>query len=286
MKTIRKCLPWLFLVCFVFTAILSMGMPVQAASGKTIKTVSVKTAGKKVNGTTISLQRGESAVLHISTSPKLSKKTISYKSSKPSVVSVSRKGKMTAKKARISKISITVKSSGYKNKTASVNVRVPDTSKGRALVVYFSCTNTTKGVAEKIADAANADIYGIKAKVPYTAADLDYSPSRSATEQSNPSARPAIAGGIDSIDNYSVIYLGYPIWSDEEPRIIDTFLESYDFSGKTIIPFCTSGGSGIGTSVKNIKKLVPSSTNVLNGNRFSGSVSKAKVNEWVKGLGL
>jgi len=83
-----------------------------------------------------------------------------------------------------------------------------------------------------------------------------------------------------------VIYLGYPIWSDEEPRIIDTFLESYNFSGKTIVPFCTSGGSGIGTSVKNIKKLVPSGTNVLDGKRFSGSVSKAKVKEWVKGLGL
>ena len=83
---------------------------------------------------------------------------------------------------------------------------------GRALVVYFSCTNTTKGVAEKIADVVSADIYGIKAKEPYTAADLDYSPSRSATEQSNPSARPAIAGGINSIDSYSMIYLGYPIW--------------------------------------------------------------------------
>jgi len=164
MKTIRKYLLWLFLVCFVFTAAFGIGMPVQAASGKPIKAVSVKIAGKKVNGATISLQRGKSAVLHISTSPKISQKKVTYKSSKPSVVSVSRKGKMTAKKAGISKISITVKASGYKNKTALINVRVPDAGKGKTLVVYFSCTGTTKGVAEKIADTVNAGTYEIKSR--------------------------------------------------------------------------------------------------------------------------
>ena len=274
MKTIRKYLSWLLALCFVFPVIFGADVSVQAASKKTIKTVSVKIAGKKVNGKTVSLEKGKSAVLKISASPKLAQKTISYKSSKPSVVSVSKKGKLTAKKAGVSKISVTVKSAKYKSKKATLKVKVPDAGKGKTLVVYFSCTNTTKGVAQKIANISGGDLYAIQAKQPYTAADLDYSPSRSAREQSNPSARPEISGSVKGFDSYNVIYLGYPIWSDEEPRIIDTFLESYDFSGKTIVPFCTSGGSGIGTSVKNIKKLVLGSTTVLNGQRFSGSVSE------------
>lgn len=286
MKTIRKYLSWLLALCFVFSVIFGADVSVQAASKKTIKTVSVKIAGKKVNGKTVSLEKGKSVVLKISTSPKLAQKTISYKSSKPSVVSVSKKGKLTAKKAGVSKISVTVKSAKYKSKKATLKVKVSDAGKGKTLVVYFSCTNTTKGVAQKIANISGADLYAIQAKQPYTAADLDYSPSRSAREQSNPSARPAISGSVKGFDSYNVIYLGYPIWSDEEPRIIDTFLESYDFSGKTIVPFCTSGGSGIGTSVKNIKKLVPGSATVLNGKRFSGNVSESKIKEWIDGLGL
>lgn len=252
---------------------------------KKMKAVSVQVAGEKVNGKTISLKKGKSAVMKINVSPKLSKKTITFKSSKPSVVSVSKKGKLKAKKAGNFKISMTVKSAGYKKKAAAVTVTVPGTG-SKALVVYFSCTNTTKGVAQKIVDITNADLYAIKAKQPYTKADLDYSPSRSAREQSNPSARPAIAGKVKNFSSYDVIYLGFPIWSAEEPRIIDTFLESYNFSGKTVVPFCTSGGSGIDTAVSNIKKLVPGSTTVLKGKRFSGSVSRAKVKEWVSGLGL
>lgn len=285
MKTIRKYLSWLLVFCLAFLTVHGTVVPTQAVTQKKMKAVSVKVAGKKVNGTTISLKKGKSAVMKISISPKLSKKTISFKSSKPSVVSVSKKGKLTAKKAGTSKISINVKSAGYKKKTVEVNVNVPDTD-NKALVVYFSCTNTTKGVAKKIADAANADIYAIKAKQPYTEADLDYSPSRSAREQSNPSARPAIAGKVKNFSSYDVIYLGFPIWSDEEPRIIDTFLESYSFSGKTVIPFCTSGGSGISTGVSNIKKLVPSSTIVLKGKRFSGNASKTTIKKWVNSLAL
>ena len=286
MKTIRKSLLWLLVFCLTFITVFGTGVSAQAASQKKIKTVSVKVAGKKVNGTTVSLKKGKSMAMKVSISPKLSKKTISFKSSKPSVVSVSKKGKLTAKKAGTSNISVAVKSAGYKKKTVTVNVKVPGTGNSKALVVYFSCTNTTKGVAQKIADVTNADLYAIKAKQPYTKADLDYSPSRSAREQSDPSARPVIAGKVKNFSSYDVIYLGFPIWNDEEPRIIDTFLESYNFSGKTVVPFCTSGGSGISIGVSNIKKLVPSSTTVLKGRRFSGSVSEAEVKEWVNGLGL
>ena len=286
MKMLRKHLSLLLVICFVFTAVFGIELTTQAASGKTIKTVSVKMSGKKVTKETVSLKKGKSATLKISTSPKLTKKTITYKSSKPSVVSVSKKGKLTAKKAGTAKISITVKSAGYKKKTVTVSVKVPKSGNSKTLVVYFSCTNTTKGVAEKIADVTGADTYAIKAKQPYTEADLDYSPSRSAREQSNPSARPAITGKVKNFSSYDVIYLGFPIWNDEEPRIIDTFLESYNFSGKTIVPFCTSGGSGIGTGVKNIKKLVPNSTTVLSGKRFSKGVSKTQVKEWIDSLKL
>ena len=164
----------------------------------------------------------------------------------------------------------------------------PDVQESKVLVAYFSATGTTEGVAEHIANGLNADLYEIVPEEPYTDADLDYNDNNSRTtiEMNDPDARPAILGSVESMEQYTTVFIGYPIWWGDAPRIVSTFMESYDFSGKTIVPFCTSGGSGIGTSVKNIKKLVPSDTNVLNGKRFSGSVSKEDVIEWVKGLGL
>ena len=126
---------------------------------------------------------------------------------------------------------------------------------GKTLVVYFSATGTTKGVAEKIAEYTKADIYEITAKAPYTDADLDWNDSESRTtkEQNDKTVRPEISSKKLNIDSYDTIFIGFPIWWGEEPRIMDTFVESYDFSGKTMIPFCTSGGSDIGSSGDNLK---------------------------------
>lgn len=157
----------------------------------------------------------------------------------------------------------------------------------RVLVAYFSATNTTAGVAKNIADGIGADIYEITPETPYTSADLNYNDkkSRSTVEMNNADARPAIAGSVDNIEQYDVIFLGYPIWWGEAPRIIDTFLESYDFSGKTIVPFCTSASSGVGSSVSNIRKLAGNAT-WTDGHRFSGSDSADTIMKWVDSLGL
>ena len=127
----------------------------------------------------------------------------------------------------------------------------------KSLVVYFSATGTTKGVAEKIAALEGADLYEIKAAQEYTDADLDWndSDSRTTQEQNDSSVRPEIVSEKLSLDGYTTIYIGYPIWWGEEPRIMDTFVESYDFDGITMIPFCTSGGSGISGSMKHIRNL-------------------------------
>lgn len=155
------------------------------------------------------------------------------------------------------------------------------------LVVYFSATNTTEGVAEHIANGLNADIYEIVPEEPYTDADLDYNDNNSRTtiEMNDPSARPAISGSVENMDQYDIVFLGYPIWWGEAPRIVSTFVESYDFSGKTIVPFCTSGGSGMGSSATNLEQLTSGAT-WLEGRRLNGSDSLDTVMEWVNSLGL
>ena len=156
--------------------------------------------------------------------------------------------------------------------------------KSKTLVVFFSATGTTKGVAGKIASAANADTYEIIAAQPYTEADLDWhdSSSRTTKEQNDKSVRPEIGSEKASLEGYSTIFIGYPIWWGEEPRIMDTFVESYDFSGKTVIPFCTSGGSGIGSSGTNLAENAGSG-NWLEGERLS---SDSDIEGWVKGLNV
>ena len=116
----------------------------------------------------------------------------------------------------------------------------------KVLVAYFSATNTTQGIAEHIANGLNADIYEIVPEEPYTDADLNYNDNNSRTtiEMNDPDARPAITGSVEDMEQYDIVFIGYPIWWGEAPRIVSTFVESYDFSGKTIVPFCTSGGSG------------------------------------------
>ena len=150
------------------------------------------------------------------------------------------------------------------------------------LVVYFSRTGNTEKIAEYLIDITHADSYVIEAAIPYTDEDIAYTNSscRANKEQNDKTARPEIAELIESIDSYDVIYLGYPIWWGEEPRIIDTFLESYDFSDKIVVPFCTSASSGNAASERNIANLVPIG-NQLEGKRFSASASKETVKTWL-----
>ena len=155
------------------------------------------------------------------------------------------------------------------------------------LVVYFSRTGNTEKIAEYLIELTDADSYVIRADVPYTDDDIKYQDDncRANKEQSDKTVRPEIADPISSIDSYDTIFLGYPIWWGQEPRIIDTFLESYDFSDKTVIPFCTSGSSGIETSEKNISELV-SIGNQLEGKRFPASATKDDVKAWYDTLPL
>lgn len=162
-----------------------------------------------------------------------------------------------------------------------------DDDRTNVLVAYFSATGTTEGVAENIAAGLNADLYEIVPQEPYTDADLNYNDddSRSTIEMNDPNARPAISGSVENMEQYDIVFIGYPIWWGEAPRIISTFVESYDFSGKTIVPFCTSGGSGIGSSAEDLEELT-SGAEWLSGSRLRGSDSQEDVMEWVNGLGL
>ncbi|MCD8124720.1 MAG: aldo/keto reductase [Lachnospiraceae bacterium] len=156
------------------------------------------------------------------------------------------------------------------------------------LVAYFSCTGTTEQVAGWIAEETEADIYEIVPETPYTEDDLNYndSSSRANQEQSDSSARPAISGSVENIEQYDVIFLGYPIWHGQAPRIISTFLESYDLADVTIIPFCTSHSSGIGSSAENLHGLCSDTVTWLEGQRFSGDATESEVAEWVENLEL
>lgn len=155
------------------------------------------------------------------------------------------------------------------------------------LVAYFSATGNTENIAEHLVSILDADLYEIVPQVPYTSEDLDYSNSdcRANREQNDPTARPAISGGVEDLEDYEVIFLGYPIWWGDAPKIISTFLETYDFDGKTIVPFCTSGSSSIGGSVSDLEALTDGAT-WLEGQRFSGSASRETVSQWVDALNL
>lgn len=155
------------------------------------------------------------------------------------------------------------------------------------LVVYFSRTGNTRKIAQYLVELTGADSYVIEAAVPYTDEDIRYQDEscRANREQNDKTVRPEIAQPLASIDGYDTVFLGYPIWWGQEPRIIDTFLESLDFSDKTVIPFCTSGSSDIGTSAKNIAELVPIGKQ-LAGKRFSADADKNDVKAWYDTLPL
>ena len=157
----------------------------------------------------------------------------------------------------------------------------------RVLVAYFSATGNTEHVAQYIQTILNADLYEIVPEEPYTDDDLNYNNDncRANREQNDPDARPAITGTLEHPEDYDAVFLGYPIWWGQAPKIIYTFLESYDFDGKTIVPFCTSGSSSIGGSVSDLEALTDGAT-WLEGQRFSGSASWETVSQWVDALDL
>ena len=157
----------------------------------------------------------------------------------------------------------------------------------KRLVAYFSASGITAKVAEDLANAIGADIFEIQPEVPYTKADLNWmdKKSRSTIEMSDPTSRPAIAAKRDNMDEYDTIFVGFPIWWYIAPTIINTFLESYDLKGKTIIPFATSGGSDMG---KTNEKLAPScpGSKLLHGKVFNSYSSKDDLSAWVEALSL
>jgi len=157
----------------------------------------------------------------------------------------------------------------------------------KVLVAYFSASGVTKNAAEKLAKAANADLFEIKPIRPYTDADLNWmdKKSRSTIEMNDLLSRPKIANKCENMGSYDVVFVGFPIWWYVEPRIIDTFLESYDFSGKRVIPFATSGGSGLGKTAENFKILLGANVTVKDGKMLTRA-SETVVSDWIKSLGL
>ena len=165
----------------------------------------------------------------------------------------------------------------------SLNTKEEIMTDKKVLVAYFSATGTTEKVAEKLAKTTGADLFKIVPAQPYTADDLNWQnpKSRSSVEMNDKSSRPAISSKVENMQAYNVVFVGFPVWWYREPSIIDTFMESYDFSGKIIIPFATSGGSPIGNSGKNMQALVPEAK-VFAGKCFPVTVEEDELQKWAE----
>lgn len=157
----------------------------------------------------------------------------------------------------------------------------------KTLIAYFSASGVTAKLANTLAIVTGGELYEIKPTSPYTSADLNWNnkQSRSSVEMNDKSARPAIAVPVENMAQYDVVFVGFPIWWYEAPRIVQTFLESYDFSGKTVIPFATSGGSDMGKIAAILEKSCQAAK-ILPGKRLSSSAAIDEVSSWVKSLGL
>lgn len=168
---------------------------------------------------------------------------------------------------------------------AGSSFSAPDRPK--MLVAYFSAAGHTEKTAYSLQEALGTDLYRITPEVPYSAADLDYhnESCRANAEQRDPSARPAIAGREEKLDEYDVVFLGYPIWWGKAPKVVYTFLESYDFGNAVIVPFCTSGGSGIGNSIGDLRTLAPDAR-WTEGRRFESTPDREEVLRWADSLGI
>lgn len=157
----------------------------------------------------------------------------------------------------------------------------------KALVVYFSASGTTAKAAKVLANAAGADLYEIKPAVPYTSADLNWMDkrSRSSVEMNDKHSRPALADTDAPVAGYDVIFLGFPIWWYTAPTIINTFLESYNFTGKTIVLFATSGGSGLGKSAAGLRPSAPGAR-IVDGRLLNGRLSENELKSWIEKMNL
>ncbi len=157
----------------------------------------------------------------------------------------------------------------------------------KKLVAYFSASGVTEKTAERLASVLNADLFEIKPETPYTEADLDWTnkSSRSSVEMNDPDSRPAIAEKLVNMADYDVVFVGFPIWWYVAPTIINTFIESYDFTDKTIVPFATSGGSGLGNTEKILQKIAGPKAKVTKG-KLLNRASEADMLAWAKTLGL
>lgn len=157
----------------------------------------------------------------------------------------------------------------------------------KTLVAYFSASGVTARLANILKAAVDGDLYEIKPATPYTGADLNWNnnKSRSSVEMNDKTSRPAIAEPVADMSQYDTVFVGFPIWWYEAPRIVQTFLESYDLSGKTVVPFATSGGSGIGKTSDILQKSCPAAK-MLPGKRLSSNASVSELSAWVKSLGL
>ena len=158
----------------------------------------------------------------------------------------------------------------------------------KALIAYFSASGVTAKVAKTLSEAIGADLYEIKPANPYTSADLNWhdKTSRSSVEMDNPASRPALADRKADIASYDVVFLGFPIWWYRAPTIVNTFLESYDFSGKTIVLFATSGGSGFGRTADGLRDSVAKSVRIVEGRLLNGRPSVADLKVWADSLKL
>ena len=156
----------------------------------------------------------------------------------------------------------------------------------KILVAYFSASGETERLARTIASATGGDLFEIVPETPYTAADLDWNDkrSRSSVEMNDPASRPAVASRVADMDAYDAVFVGFPIWWYVAPTIVNTFLESYDFAGKTVIPFATSGGSGLGDTASVLKRCCSPATRWLPGRRLSSGASEAEVRRWIEGM--
>lgn len=154
----------------------------------------------------------------------------------------------------------------------------------KILVAYFSCSGVTRRSANELAAAIGADLYEIEPEIPYSAADLNWNDraSRSSVEMRDPVSRPAIAGGVVDMEKYDMVFIGFPVWWYIAPTIINTFIESYDLSGKVLIPFATSGGSGIENCEKNLRQAYPD-LDWRAGKLLGGRISKDMVEKWIYG---
>ena len=158
----------------------------------------------------------------------------------------------------------------------------------KILVAYFSASGVTAKVAEELAKIRRADLFEIRPERLYTAADLNWEDpmSRSTREMKDPECRPAVVGKVEDMAQYDVVFVGFPIWWNREPSVVDTFLDAHDFAGKKIVPFCTSGGSGIDDASKRIQELVGAAVTVEEGTRLGGAVSEQDLEIWTAGLNL